>query len=65
MIKIGITSGMRGYYAVMYDDIEGPIHTGVGSYATPQEAEEEAREWAAAENLPCDCKRKTIYDHTT
>lgn len=51
--RIGVTQGMRGWFAVLYDE-EGPINSGIGSYATPQGAHEEALEWAQAEGVPCD-----------
>lgn len=48
--KITVTSGLRGYFAVMYDQ-DGAIQTGLGSYATSEEAAVEARQWAEAEEL--------------
>jgi hypothetical protein len=48
---IGVTSGMSGYFAVLYD-AEGPIQTGIGRYNTKEEAEEEARGWSIADNIP-------------
>ena len=53
MTKIGITKGMRGYFAVMYDE-DGPIQSGIGSYATHDEAISESREWDIAEEIPTD-----------
>jgi hypothetical protein len=49
--KIGVTNGLRGYYAVLYDQ-DGPIQTGIGSYETPEEAACEACDWAASEDVP-------------
>jgi hypothetical protein len=48
--KISVTSGMSGYFAVMWDN-DGAIQTGIGRYATAEEAAVEAREWAEAEEL--------------
>lgn len=44
---------MRGWYAVCYDG-DGPIQTGIGSYATKEEAIPEAQSWAKCEELECD-----------
>lgn len=49
-LKISVTSGLRGYFAVMWDE-DGPIRSGIGSYDTAEEAAVEAREWALAEEL--------------
>lgn len=54
---IGITKGMSGYFAVMYwwnPDMGGfwePWSTGFGRYATEQEAIDEGKAWAAAEEV--------------
>ena len=52
---ISTTSGMSGYFAVMYwwnpDGFWEPYQTGLGRYATKQEAEIEGRSWAEAEEL--------------
>lgn len=54
---ITVTSGMSGYFAVQMwrnPDMGGfdePWDTGFGRYKTRAEAEVEAREWAAAEEL--------------
>ena len=54
---VTVTEGMSGYFAVMMwwnPDLGGfhePWQTGVGRYATPEEAEEEGRAWAAEEGL--------------
>lgn len=49
---------MRGFFAVLYETYEGgfsePINTGMGSYATREEAIPEARDWAEAEDVPVD-----------
>lgn len=52
-VRIGITSGMSGHFAVMYDG-DGPIQTGIGRYSTPEQAHDEAMEWAESEGLPFD-----------
>ena len=52
-IKIGVTSGMRGYFAVKYDE-EGPIQTSPITCKTFKEAQEDAVFWAKAEELPLD-----------
>lgn len=57
---ITTTSGMSGYFAVeMWMNNEDatcifpePYETGIGRYATKAEAENEARSWAAMEELP-------------
>jgi hypothetical protein len=49
--RIVVTSGLRGYFAAMVDD-DGPIMSGIGSYATAAGAAIEARMWAEAEELP-------------
>lgn len=54
---VSVTHGMRGWFAVMLwwnPDLGGfwePWQTGCGSYATPEEAEVEARAWAEDEGL--------------
>jgi hypothetical protein len=52
---ITITKGMRGFFAVHVwwnpDGFWEPWQSGIGSYATRDEAEPEAREWAIAEGL--------------
>lgn len=51
---IAITHGMRGYFAVLIDYVDGepmPFESGIGSYATPEEAHAEARAWAEAEEI--------------
>lgn len=52
-IKVGVARGMRGYFAVLYDD-DGPIESGVGSFGTYAEAHEEAVAWAQSEGLSVD-----------
>lgn len=47
MIKIGVTSGMRGRFAVMYDE-EGPIQTGLTA-RNFKTACIDAVEWAKSE----------------
>ena len=55
---IGVTSGMSGFFAVMYwwnpEGFWEPYQTCFGRYATRAEAEEEARQWAEAEELELD-----------
>lgn len=53
MRRIGVERGVRGYFAVMYDG-DGPTHTGIGSYDTPEGARGEARDWSMAEGVPTD-----------
>lgn len=54
---VTITHGMRGYFAVhlSWNSDHGgfyePWQSGFGSYATPQEAEPEARRWAETEEI--------------
>jgi hypothetical protein len=48
-LRIGVTSGLRGYFAVLYNLEEGPIQTGIGSYKTAEEAWQEAEAWARAD----------------
>jgi hypothetical protein len=54
---ITVTEGMSGHFAVMVawnSDLGGfyePWETGVGRYATKQEAELEAQQWAADEEV--------------
>ena len=49
--RIGVDRGLIGFFAVLYDD-DGPIRTGIGRYATAEEAWEEARNWSLSENRP-------------
>ena len=46
-VMFGTTSGMRGTFAVMYDD-EGPIQTGV-TCKNHAEAKKDAIAWAKSE----------------
>jgi hypothetical protein len=51
---IEVTSGMRGFFAVMLWDGMGfaePWETGMGSYDTAEKAAVEARMWAEAEGV--------------
>lgn len=51
---IEVTSGMSGYFAVMLWNGSGfpePWDTGMGRYRTSAQAEVEARQWAAEEEL--------------
>lgn len=57
---ITTTQGMSGHFAVMIhtheDDFPEPWESGIGRYATEDEAIQEAKEWAEAEELeykPC------------
>jgi len=47
---ITVSHGMRGWFALLADS-DGPVQSGIGSYATAEEAAEEARAWALAERL--------------
>ncbi len=53
MQRIGVTHGLRGWFAVLYDEA-GPILAGIGSYETREGAEKEALDWARSENRPVD-----------
>jgi hypothetical protein len=54
---VTITQGLRGYFAVLvcwnpeHGGFWEPWQSGIGSYATAEEAEEEARDWAEAEGV--------------
>jgi hypothetical protein len=48
MATLGVTQGLRGWFAVLYDS-DGPIQTGIGSYSTAEGASKEAIEWWEAE----------------
>jgi hypothetical protein len=53
-LKVGVTKGIRGWFAVLIDTSEGypeAVQTGSGSYATESEARSEARAWADAEGI--------------
>jgi hypothetical protein len=50
-IRVDVTQGLRGWFAVVVDD-EGPIRTGIGSYRTREQAIQEARDMAALDDLP-------------
>lgn len=55
--RISVTSGMRGYFAVMLADYEDMnwgtdvVMSGIGSYKTREGATEEAKEWAKSEEV--------------
>lgn len=51
-IRVGVTSGIRGYFAVMYDD-NGPIQTGL-TFKDFKGALQYAIEWAKADGVSCD-----------
>ena len=60
--RIGITQGISGHFAVMLVDVTDDRGTytdvqqsGIGRYRNKQDAIEEAKEWAKAEELPCIC----------
>ena len=55
-ITFGVTSGMRGFFAVMCDD-HGPINSGIGSYKDSKGAAQEAAEWAEAEGFPLEADK--------
>lgn len=48
MIHFGVSYGLRGWFAVVYDN-DGPIQSGIGSYNTEFEAWAEAYDWAVSE----------------
>ena len=52
---ITTTHGMSGYFAVMYwwnpEGFPEPWDTGIGRYATVEEARVEAQQWAEAEGI--------------
>lgn len=50
-LRVGVSSGMRGYYACLFDD-DGPVQSGIGSYRCSEGAHQEATDWAEAEGLP-------------
>jgi hypothetical protein len=50
-LHVTVTQGLRGWFAVLVDD-RGPVQSGIGSYATAQQAEREAADWARSEGLP-------------
>lgn len=53
MIVFCVGKGMRGHYAMCVDDVTNEcIQTGIGSYETPEEAAEEAVDWAECECYP-------------
>jgi hypothetical protein len=55
---VTVTSGMRGYFAIlMFWDEDGfwdVWQSGIGSYRTAEEARKDAREWAHAEGIRCE-----------
>ncbi len=61
--KISISSGMSGFYAIeiaeYHDEITGGwyldcVQTGIGRYQTKEEAIEEGKEWALADEIELD-----------
>lgn len=54
---ISVSHGMSGYFAVMlcwnseHGGFYEPWTTGIGRYATKEEAEEEAKQWAEDEEM--------------
>lgn len=56
-VWIEVSQGMSGHFAVMmHTHEEGfaePWDTGIGRYATREEAVEEARGWAEGEGVEC------------
>lgn len=58
MAYITVTSGLRGYFAVLVEDGE-PVQTGFSSFETYEEAAEDAESWALAEDVRADTKRPT------
>jgi hypothetical protein len=57
VVKVGVTSGMRGFFTVLYD-ADDPIQSGIGSYRTYSEAYDEAVDWAKEEGVQVDVYRK-------
>ena len=55
-IRFGVTYGMRGFFAIIYDN-DGPIQSGIGSYSSGKEAAIEAIEWAESENYPIEAQK--------
>ena len=60
--RIGVTQGMSGFFAVMYDiETHEPYATGVGRYPMWDLAAKEARAWQEAEGesveLEVSCKK--------
>ena len=62
---ITVTSGLSGHFAVhMWFNTEDeemggfwePWQSGIGRYATKEEAEIEAKSWAEMDELPCELK---------
>jgi hypothetical protein len=53
---------MRGYFAILCNE-EGPIQTGIGSYPTPEGAQQEAQEWALSEDLTF--KKPSLVNETS
>ena len=57
--RIGVTSGISGYFAVMLADYEDMgwntdvVQTGIGRYKKKEDAVKEAKQWAQAEEIPC------------
>jgi hypothetical protein len=60
-----VTHGLRGWFAIMVDK-DGPVQSGIGSYATAKEAERETADWARSEGLPSGAllSRKRNHDQT-
>lgn len=59
MKQIGVTKGMRGWFAMLYDN-DGPIQTGIGSYPDASGAKVEACEWAQSEGLMVDFEHQIL-----
>lgn len=53
---ITVTSGLRGYFAVLVeqgdDGFTEPVQSSPFAYPTKEEAEKDGRNWAASEELP-------------
>lgn len=54
-ITIGVTHGLRGFFAFVHDDIE-PIQSSPFSFETSEEAWKDAEQWSKAEEIPLDFK---------
>lgn len=61
--RLGVTQGLRGYFAVLYDN-EDTIQSGIGSYSTAAEAAVEADEWSRAERVPLDESTRALLHDT-
>lgn len=56
MISFGISSGLRGWFAIVYDEA-GPIQSGIGSYRDEGGAYDEAYDWALSEGRHSEARK--------